>query len=161
MSDLLWDLRWSLGDALKAGLKDDDLAFARKQLEKLASELQDRIEDSLREDLADNLAALVYHCTERAIEELLAGDEEQFKRYLNADPGGYTGRGREYLVMHGQLYEARCMEIRRKLVDAYPEILKDERIKDLEDQVGSLVKQVTKLQAENERLRASDREVCN
>jgi hypothetical protein len=40
------------------------------------------------------------------------------------------------------LFETGAIELRKGIVNAHPELLKNERILDLEDQVASLVKQV-------------------
>ena len=91
-----------------------------------------------------------------AVEELLAGNVEMMRFYLNCEKrgeaySGWTGRsdgytgptsGLEHSVIHGKLHEYGCLALRKKIVEAFPDLLKDERARDLEDQVQSLIKQL-------------------
>ena len=141
-------------EALKGEFCFDDERYnsVKKLVEKVATELEDTILWSVRDNMADNLAHTVETCAERAIEAVLKGDEDQFRRWLYADMRGYTGRERAGEVIHGKLFESSAIQLRRELVDAYPEVLKTERIKDLEAQVAALVETNRKQQAEMDRL---------
>jgi len=51
-------------------------------------------------------------------------------------------------VIRGKLFETGAIELRKQIVDAHAELLKAERILDLEDQLKSLVGQLKKMEAE-------------
>ena len=91
--------------------------------------------------------------------------DDQMRRYLSCDKRGEDGKyigwiGRSdgygnpsHSVIHGRLFEQGALELRKKVAQANEALLRDERIRDLEDQVKSLVEQLNKANAENERLR--------
>lgn len=152
-SDMTYELRDRLSAALAEGVSDQAIAKAKKQMRDLCDEALDDFEWRIKDDLASNLAWQVHEWFRRAFEAMLDGNEDLFRRYLHAEKNGYTGRGKEHHIGHdGQLFEYGCTVWRRKLVDAFPEILKTERILDLEDQVRSLVEQIRKLEARNDKL---------
>lgn len=124
----------------------------KKHATKLSDEFVENVDFWIKESLASWLAGYVEDMADRAIESMLQGNEQMFRRYLKCEQGGWTGRDREHPVIHGRLFEADSIETRRKLCEAFPDLLKNERILDLEDQVKSLVDQVRKLEAEYESL---------
>jgi len=124
-----------------------------KKIKDAAYEFENQVEYWLKDELAYLLAGYVEDMANRAIEAMLAGNEAMFRRYLHCEHGGYTGRDREHPVIHGELFEASMIELRRKLCDAHPDLLKTERVLDLESQVAGLVTEVNKREAEIERLR--------
>ena len=51
-------------------------------------------------------------------------------------------------VIHGSIFESSAVALRRKLVEAHSETLKDERMKDLESIIEGLRLQIVKLEKE-------------
>ena len=144
--NIAYELCGKLAALLAEGVTDEALAKAKKQMRELCDAAIDDMEWRLKGDLAENLAWQVHDWFRRAMEAMLDGNEVEFRRYLHADPNGYTGRGRDTSVgPDGKPFEYGCIVWRRKLVDAFPEILKSERILDLEDQVKMLGERVRKL----------------
>lgn len=134
-------------------LDDERFKTVKKLIEKITVEVEEQILYAVQDNMSANIAHNVATCAERAIEAVLHGDEDQFRRWLYADHRGYTGRERAGEVIHGKLFESSAIALRKKLVDAYPELLKDERIIDLETQVKALVETNNKQRDEIERLR--------
>lgn len=138
-----------------AALNDNAMANMLKKMRELQDDLYGYIEYQLKDDLAGNLVSLVHQMTDGVIEQLLAGNEEQMHRYLHCDLAGYTGRENmeRFIVMHGALYEHSPITLRRKIVETFPDLIKNERIIDLEAQVVALVSEVNRLEQDRERLR--------
>ena len=146
------EIRSQLEQTLDAGLTDETLVKVRKQMAELASDMAGTLEDRIKIDISYNLAELVERMADDAIEAMLNGDEKLMRKHLSCVNGCWTGRDKDHRVIHGKLFETGCIEMRKRIVDAYPEILKNERILDLEDQVMSLVAQVCQLEARVEGL---------
>jgi len=147
-----WDIRFQLNDALQSALTDEMVAGATKKCKDAIAELESELECSIKSDLAYNLSSWTYRMAESAVEAILNGDENAMRRYLSCQDGRYNGRDGEHPVIHGKLFETGAIKLRKQVVDAHPELLKNERILDLEDQVKSLVAQVVKLEAEKREL---------
>lgn len=168
MSELLRQDRDALNDALDKALPDEAFDKLKKKAKELAEQISEEIEWNLRDNLASNLA---YHAKEmagRAVNALLEGNESEMIRWLSCDANGFTGRSdgygtrsieQQHPVIHGKLFEQGCVLLRKKIVEAHKDLITSERIKDLEDQVASLVAQNNKLQKEinDWRQRALDR----
>lgn len=146
-------LRTTLERAIQSALTDEALAAARKKVADIAADLESSFQDGIQSNIAYNLTHWVERMAENAINAILNGDDESMRNYLSCREGGYNGRGREHQVIHGKLFEPGAIELRRRIVDAHADLLKNERILDLEDQVKSLVAQVNKAQAATEQLR--------
>lgn len=147
-----WEIRWKLSDAIEAGMTDEVMGRVKKRFRDAMEDLEDDLDFGLKERLSSNLADFICTSAESAVEQLLAGNEERMRSYLSAKDGGYTGRDRDHSVIHGKLLETGPLEFRKQIVDAHAELLKTERILDLESQVKSLVAQVNKLEIRNETL---------
>lgn len=157
-------LRDGLERSIEAGLTEQALEGFTKQIKNLSAEFEDSLLWSLKDNLAYNLAAWTVDMAERAVEQLLLGNEDQMRRYLSCDKRGpdgqyigWTGRSDGYgnpshSIIHGRLFEGSTIELRRKVAQANEALLRDERIRDLEDQVKSLVDQVNKANAEKEEM---------
>jgi hypothetical protein len=158
-------LRDNLSKSIQAGLSEETLAEFTKKISNLSAEFEDSLMWSLKDNLAYNLAGWTVGMAERAVEQLLAGNEDQMRRYLSCDKRGpdgeyicYTGRSdgvhhgaqRGHPIIHGRLFETGALELRKKVAQANENLIRDERILDLEDQVKSLVEQVNKANAEKE-----------
>lgn len=125
----------------------------RKLARECAEEMFDSFLYAVEDRLAANIQEKIRRCAEYAIEAVLKGDDKELRRWLSAQEHGYNGRERDNNVIHGTLFEPGCMELRRKIVEAHADLLKNERILDLENQLESVRKQVVDLENECERLR--------
>ena len=147
---MAYEMHEQLAEALQKGIDDDTIAKVKKQVSDALSDAIDRLEWSLKDDLANNLAWHVQDQFRRAFEAMLKGNEAEFRRYISADPPGWTGRDANLVsTISHKIYESGPLELRRRLCDAYPDLLKNERILDLEAQVAALVETVSKMEARN------------
>lgn len=155
------DLRTQLEAALDAALTEDSLKPTQQALKKFFDEFHAEFEDRVRSYMSYSLAAYVEDMAKAAIEAILYGDEDGMRRALSCQQGHWTGRDRNHSVIHGRLFETGAIKLRKQLVEAHVELIKNERILDLEDQVRSLVQQINKAEADREsmweRLRAYER----
>jgi hypothetical protein len=165
-------IRDDLRDCLERAVADPEIQkHVNKALDDAIYRLQSGLECAVKNDLAPLLAGWAAEMAERAVEQILRGNEDQMRRYLScekrADDGsyaGWTGRsdgnywGRQrqanewHPVIHGKLFEQGAVELRKQMVNAHRELLVNERVLDLEDQVRALVAQNNKLEAEKEDL---------
>lgn len=146
----LEDDRVALKDAIEAALPEEQISDLKKKVRDLTDSITEVIEWSIKDDLASNLSYHVREMAGRAVEALLAGNESEMIRWLSCDTRGYTGRSdgygersieRQHPVIHGKLFEQGCVLLRKKIAQAHRDLITSERIKDLEDQVASLVAQ--------------------
>ena len=147
-----WEVRWKLSDAIESGMTEEVMDRVKKKFRDAMDDLEGDLDFGLKERLSSNLADFICSSAERAVEQLLAGNEERMRAYLRAQDGGYTGRDRDHPVIHGKLFETGPLELRKQIVEAHADLLKNERILDLESQVRSLVVQVNKLESLNANL---------
>lgn len=164
MDGLDTSLAERLTETLRAGLTENAMAALKKQVETILYDIETDIDYRLKDDLAPNLTAYVVDMAKRTVDAILAGNQREMERYLGCERGHWTGRsdspeyGRKreadewHPVIHGQLFEQGAVALRKQIVEAHPDLLKDQRILDLEDQVRSLVAQVNKEHANSERL---------
>lgn len=171
------ELRDDLIATMDAALADRS-EVVNKAVRGIADDLESDLMYRVQDCMATNLAGWVMDMAERAVEQMLAGNEDQMRRYLSCDKRaedgeyiGWTGRsdskyfgrqreqGEWHPIIHGRLFEQGAVELRKKIVDAHRDLLVNERIRDLEDQVRSLIEQVNKANREREamweRLRAA------
>lgn len=147
-----WEIRWKLSDAIEAGMTEEVMGRVKKKFRDVMDDLESDLDYGLKERLSSNLSDFICSSAESAIRQLLAGNEERMRSYLSAKDGCYTGRDRDHSVIHGKLFETGPLELRKQIVEAHAELLKSERILDLESQVASLVQQVNKLERLNDNL---------
>lgn len=140
------ELRNNLQDILSEEITKCSKDKIKKYVEDIIYEIQSDIDYRLESDLAVNLSFYVQDMAKSAIEAMLSGNEERFRSYLHCTKNGWTGRGGKHSVIHGKLFETGAIELRKQIVNAHAETLKDERILDLEDQIKSLVKQNNNLE---------------
>jgi hypothetical protein len=157
------NLRDALREAMSSALDDETMTKALKRTKELVDELEDSLNYNVRENLASNLSYFVEEMAKRAVGALLDGNEGAMRSYLQCDPSGWNGRSGDHnwgsrriedwhSVIHGKLFETGCIAVRKAICEAHADLLKNERVLDLEDQVKSLVAQVNKKQAEIDRL---------
>ena len=140
------------GEALNDGLiAVVDTERFKKARQTLLDSLWDDIQYSIIDNMPEALEMLVRDMADRAVNAMLKGQPKEVRRYLHLD--GWTGRDRDHQVIHGKLHEPQTMELRAQVARANENLLRDERILDLEDQVASLVNTVNAKDAEIERLR--------
>lgn len=149
-----WEIRWKLSDAIEAGMTDAVMDRVKNKFRDAMDDLESDLDYGLKERLSTNLADFICTSAENAVKALLEGNEERMRAYLSAQDGRYTGRDRDHPVIHGELFETGALELRKKIVEAHADLLKNERILDLEDQVRSLVEQVNKVERHNANLNA-------
>lgn len=138
--------------ALEKGLTDEAMEKFKRRIKDVASDLESDMDYSIKESLAGNLVYFVEEMAKGIIKALLAGDEKQMRRYLMCD--GYCARSDDGYTRPWSLAEAHPaarieegreaepIRLRRSIVEAHRDLIISERIKDLEDQVRSLVAQV-------------------
>lgn len=141
------ETRSVLESKIDEALTEEAIAKATKKVRDALDDLASDFESTIKQWVPYNLAAWVQDMAERAIESMLRGDEATMRNYLKCAEGGWNGRAHEASVIHGKLFETGAIELRRDIVNAHAELLKDERILDLEAQVKSLVDQVRKAEA--------------
>jgi hypothetical protein len=141
-----------LADALEDGMSDELVKRVEKQVRDATADAMLGFEDDLRDQLRMDLSRWAKRMFENAIEAILNGDEETMRRALKCEEGTYIG-----LVINSTLRENGPIGLRKRLVEAHAELLKNERILDLEDQVRSLVQQNNKLARRNAQLQLSHR----
>jgi len=165
------DLRKAFEEEISKGLTEKAIEGLQKDLRKVADSFEDDFMWNLKDNLAHNLTAYVADMAARAVEQMLAGNDDQMRRYLSCDKRGpdgqyigWTGRSdvqgigraREdhelHPVIHGKLFEQGAVALRKQIASANEALIRDERIRDLEDQVKSLVAQVNKVEAEKEEM---------
>lgn len=134
-------------ELLQSELNDKPLEKLRKSLNDAFDELYENYEYRVKEQLAVNLADYIQQMADRSIKSMLEGNESELRRYLTCEVGVWNGRDREQPMIHGKLFVPECFELRRQLVDAHADMIKSERILDLECQVRSLVEQNNNLEA--------------
>lgn len=162
-------LRDALERSIAEGVTEQAMQSFTKQIKDLSAEFEDSLMWSLKDNLAYNLASWVADMAERAVEEMLRGNDDQMRRYLSCDKRGadgqyigWTGRSDGYgaarriedqhPVIHGRLFDKGAIELRKLVAQANENLIRDERIRDLEDQVKSLVAQVNKANAAKEEM---------
>src|SRR5688572_11973039 len=93
------ELREGLEKVLAAAVTDETMKGIKKHVEEITYRIEDDLMWRMKDALAHNLAI---HCAEMAgdaVKQLLAGNEDQMRRYLSCEKRGedgqyigYTGR---------------------------------------------------------------------
>ena len=166
-------LKDKLEVALSDGLSDDCLKAVKKATEQILYDIESDIQYRMKDALVPDLVSWVSEMAQKAVEQILEGNEDQMRRYLSCEKQAYwNGRSdapngqnitnrKDYEwhpIIHGSLFIQGAVALRAKIVNTHRELLVNERILDLEDQVKSLVAQFNKATKEKEamweRLRA-------
>jgi hypothetical protein len=106
--------------------------------------------DRLEVDAAYFLTDLAARRAEAFIERLLKGDEDAAKALFGTGEGGYrqawhkAGQPWAQLI-NGKLFQTSSMTLLQGIVDANPDLLRNNRIKDLESVVEGLSIQIREL----------------
>lgn len=171
MTDIHTEIADGLRKSLEAGLSESAVKALAKKVDDITCFIEDDIMYRLKDDMAPNLVSFVEEMARKTVECLLEGNADQMRRYLSCEkrdndgqyigwtgrfnPGGYGARQHiadQHPVIHGELFEQGCVRLRRDIVNAHADLLKNERILDLEDQIRSLVEQVNKAKREKEEI---------
>ena len=150
MTTIAQEMSETLRQTLNEEFSDESIKRIKKFVEDLSYELETDIEYRLKDAMSGHLSGHAHDMAKRTIEAILAGNESEMRRYLSCEVNGWTGRDSSHSVIHGTLFEHGAIALRKQIVDAHPELLKNERILDLEAQVRSLVEQVVKAEARAE-----------
>lgn len=169
MSKIDEELRNAFEQEISKGLTEKAIERLQKHLRKVADSFEDDFMWNLKDNLAHNLTSWVADMAERAIIQMLEGNDDQMRRYLSCDKRGedgeyicHTGRSdgphfgykrqdhEQHPVIHGSLFERGAVALRKQVAQANEVLIRDERILDLQDQVKSLVAQVNKAIAEKD-----------
>ena len=132
-------------------LKITDDEGYKKAKSKMLDDIWESIQYQVIDNMAETLQDLVLRMSSSVVTEMLEGREDQMIRYLHLDQ--YTGRDRDHCVIRGTLFEPGPIELRKKIAKAHADLISNERIKDLESQVTSLVEEISKRDAELDRQR--------
>lgn len=144
------DLMRGKRDELRKAIADqllDDISFNKleKQCRSLAEEISDGVFEQIKSELSWWITDHIRAQAQAAIEALIAGNMDVVKKCLKiTDDWGSEDHGREqarrpWFNGTTRLHEFAGVELRHKIVDQYAELLKDERIKDLEIQQEALI----------------------
>ena len=114
--------------------------------------------DRLETDAGYFLTSTATARAEKFYERLLAGDEDAAKELFGGEQDRYKTLGYDSgepwcHLIHGRLFETKGIEMRRQIVEAHAELIRNERIADLESVVDGLSKQVRQLQHDLEETR--------
>jgi len=79
------DLRTAFEQEITKGLTEKAIESLQKDLRKVTDSFEDDFLWNLKDNLAYNLTAYVADMAERAVEQMLAGNDDQMRRYLSCD----------------------------------------------------------------------------
>ncbi len=131
----------------------------RKALKGEVEQIIDGEFDRLAEYAGHFLSETAADRATRFLERVLAGDEDAITSLLGDNYGsryhaiGYEKGTPWAQVIHGKIFETTAITLRRQIVEANAELLRNARIKDLESVVDGLQRQIGTLTAELERQR--------
>jgi hypothetical protein len=131
-----------------------------KQVKGFIDSLIDDEYERLREYADESISQTAAARAERFLEKVLAGDEDAAMALIGDKHGGSRRRifgsdeGKPWAsLIHGRLFETGGIALRRSIVEAHPELLRNQRIADLESVVEGLTLQVRELTRDLENCR--------
>lgn len=134
----------------------------KEQIKSVVEQLVEDEFDRLQQYGDEYISQVAADRAERFLERVLKGDDDAAMALLGDKHGGSRYRqmgcdnGKPWAnLIHGRLFESGGIELRRQIVEAHAELLRNERIADLESVVEGLTQQVRELAADLER--CSDR----
>ena len=136
-------------------------AGRKKQIKSVIEELVDDEFDRLEMYANEFISQTAADRAERFLEKVLKGDEDAAMALLGDKSGssryrtlGATLGGKPWAdLIHGRLFETGAITLRRELVEAHADLIRNERIADLESVVDGLTQQVKSLTHELEETR--------
>ena len=137
--------------------------IAQGRKDKIKSVIEDLVEDEFErlEEYADEyISQTAASRAEKFLERVLKGEEDAAMALLGDKHGGDRYRQLGYdagkpwaSLIHGTLFETGGIRLRRAIVEANADLLRNERIADLESIVDGLTQQVRELTAQLEACR--------
>ena len=128
----------------------------RKQLSAEIAEIINEEFDRLEEYANESISQTAAGRAEVFIERLLDGDEDAARMlFVNRNDRYRTGyeEGKPWAsLIHGRLFETDGIVLRRRIVEAHSELIRNERIADLESIVEGLTLQIKDLEAQIKRM---------
>jgi len=118
-------------EALAAKILTPELAAALKK--KLSDELTPVWEAAVDEVLAgahESVSQVAAERAKRFLEAVLKGEADAAENLFGLK--GFDGRKVFHPVIHGRIFESEPIKLRRELVEAHADLLRDARIADLE-----------------------------
>lgn len=144
MTKINRELKEAFDEKMDKIVEGYDLSKFSEKIKSVMLDVEEDFRYSIKEELAIDLSDFVRKMAEDAITSLLKGDENMFKSYLSCQKNQYNGRKIERPVgYNGHIFESDPLALRKKIVNDYADILKTERILDLEAQLEAVVKQLT------------------
>lgn len=132
----------------------------KEQIKSVVEQLVEDEFDRLEEYADEYISQVAAHRAERFLERVLKGDDDAAMELLGDKRGGSRYRQMGYddgkpwaRLIHGRLFESGGVALRRQIVEAHAELLRNERIADLESVVEGLTQQVRELSVDLERCR--------
>jgi len=132
----------------------------KKQLDSLMSEVFDQHHYWLEENAPISFAEESTARAKKLLTAVFDGDEEAAKSLFEAgDESRRVGKlwhdaGRPWSeIIHGKMHQPGAITLRQKLCELYPDLLKNERILDLESQVEAVTKQLAEANNDLSRMR--------
>ena len=134
-------------------------ALDKHRKKEVKTAIEDIIEDEfyrLEERAAEFLEHTAADRAQRFLIAVLGGDEKAAAELIGAGGHRYRSGGMDEgkpwaQVIHGRVFETSTVELRRRLVEAHPDLIRNERMADLEAAVEGLRAQVVALEADRER----------
>ncbi len=134
---------------------DDDLdelaerlisTVSRKAVQREIADIIDAEFDRMADDAGYHLATIVNDRCEKFFEKLLEGDENAAQQLFGGDSdryrrGGWKNGEPWCHLIHGKLFETSGIAMRRRIVEANADVIRSERIADLESIVDGLTRE--------------------
>jgi hypothetical protein len=120
----------------------------REQIKREIDQLIEDEYDAFEQDANDYISRVAADRAEKFLERLLKGDDGAATALLGSGVyDRHRAQGEPWAeLIHGRLFETDAIELRRRIVEAHAELIRSERIADLESIVEGLELQVSKLQ---------------
>lgn len=135
---------------LAAAILTPELAAAlKKKLSDELSPIWEAAVDEVIEGAAESVNRVAADRAKKFLEAVLAGKPDAAANLFGLT--GFDGRSIERPVIHGKIFEADPVKLRRELVEAHADLLRDARITDLENLLEQARKQVESYQKEEQR----------
>lgn len=120
------------------------LATLKKRLDDELSPLLENAVTAIEEESGDIVSNVAARRAEKFLEAVLAGDENAALNLFGLS--GFNGRRTERPVIHGRIFESSPVKLRRQLVEAHADLLRDARIADLEALLEGARRQIVDLE---------------
>ena len=137
------------------GLLEGNRKAITAEIEQIVNNEFDRLEKYASEFICQTAA----YRAQNYLEKVLAGDEKAAAELLDADhrsryrQGGYKDGEPWPSLIHGRLFLTRSMELRKAIVEAHADLIRNERIADLEAAVDGLTQQLQRTERDLESCR--------